>query len=167
MDESSYQTSAIVFTLTNSYGSHSEVFSRILRMLFMFRSNTACFKKYWLIRVIVECHYVNLLICLTIIGPYFAYVVIYNTNLLKNLHTTDCEFYFIAKNFFFINFTFFSICFYYALNILTTLYRIGSWNATRTYSVQCWHDMKVSLFVRSENYTQVRDQDFHRVGKVS
>ena len=96
-----------------------------------------------------------------------SFFLLYNTHLLKNLHNTDCEFYFIAKNFFSINFTFFSICFYYALNILTTLYPIGSWNATRTYPVQCWHDMKVSLFVRNENYTQVCDQDFHRAGKVS
>ena len=71
--------------------------------------------------------------------------VIYNTHLLKNIHNTDCKFHFIAKNFFSINFTFFSTCFYYALNILTTLYRIGSWNATRTYPVQCSHDMKARL----------------------
>ena len=93
-----------------------------------------------------------------------SFFLLYNTHLLKNLHNTDCEFYFIARNIFSINFTFFSICFYYALNILTTQYRIGSWNATRTYPVQCWHDMKVSLFVRSEDYTKVRDQDFHRAG---
>ena len=93
--------------------------------------------------------------------------VIYNAHLLKNLHNTDCEFYFIAKNFFSINFTFFSIGFYYALNILTTPYRIGSWNATRTYPVEWWEEMKVSLFVKSENYTQVCNQDFHKAGKVS
>ena len=121
-------------------------------------------KKYWLIRLIAECHYVNLLIFLAIMEPLFAYVI-YNTHLLKNVHNTDCEF--IAKNVFSFNFTFCSIHFYYVLNILTTLYLIGSWNATRTYPVQCWHDMKVSLFVRSENYTQVCDQDFHRAGKVS
>ena len=69
MDESSCQISAIVFTLANSYGSHSAVFSRILWMFFMFRSNTVCLKKHWLIRVIAERHYVNLLIFFTIIGP--------------------------------------------------------------------------------------------------
>ena len=156
MDGSSCQRSAIVFTVTNSYGLHSAVFSRILCMFFMFRSNTVYLKKYWLIRVIAEC-----------IMWIWSFFLLFNTHLLKNLHNTDCEFYFIAKNFFSINFTFFSICFYYALNILTTLYWISSRNATRTYSVQCWHDMKVSLFVRSENYTQVCDQDFHRAGKVS
>ena len=164
MDESSCQISAIVLTLANSYGSHSAVFLRILWMFFMFLSNTVCLKKYWLIRLIAECHYVNLLIFLAIIEPLFAYVI-YNTHLLKNVHNTDCEF--IAKNVFSFNFTFCSIHFYYVLNILTTLYLIGSWNATRTYPVQCWHDMKVSLFVRSENYTQVCDHDFYRAGKVS
>ena len=69
MDESSCQISAIVFTLANSYGSHSAVFSRILWMFFMFQSNTVCLKKYWLIRVIAEYHHVNLLICFTVIGP--------------------------------------------------------------------------------------------------
>ena len=83
------------------------------------------------------------------------------------MHNTDCEFYFIARKFFSINFIFFSICFYFALNILTTPYRIASWNATRIYLVQSWHDMKASFFVRSENYTQVCDQDFHKAGKVS
>ena len=34
---------------------------------------------------------------------------------------------------------------------MTILYRIGSLNATRTYPVQCRHDLKVSSFVRSEN----------------
>ena len=58
-------------------------------------------------------------------------------HLLKNLNNNDCEFYFY---FFSINLTFFFICFYYALNILTPLYRIGSWNA---------------------NYTQVCNQNFH------
>ena len=154
MDESTCQI--IVFTLANSYGLHSAVFSRILWIFFMFRSNTACLKKYWLIRVILS---FIMWIC--------SFFLVYNTHLLKNLHNTDCEFYFIAKNFFSINFTFFSIRSYYALNVLTTVYRIGSWNATRTYPVQCWHDMKVSLFVRSENYTQVCDQNFHRAGKVS
>ena len=124
MDESSCQISAIVFALANAYGSHSPVFSRIQWMFFMFRSDTVCVKKYWLIRVIAEYYYVNLLIFLTVIGPL--------------------------------------LCFYYALNILITLYRIGSWNATRTYSVQCWHDMKVSLFVRCENYTQVHRSGFSK-----
>ena len=177
MDESSFQISAIIFTLANSYGSLSAVFSRILWMFFfMFRSNTVCLKNYWLIWVIAECHYVNLLIFLTIYNtvlrknpprenPSYSKNPVPNltvtsygglfcvgifcwhhiTHLIKNLHNTDCEFYFIAKNFFSINFTFFSICFYYALNILTPLYRIRSWNVTRTYPVQCWHDMKVWL----------------------
>ena len=148
MGESSCQISAIVFTLANSYGSPSAVFSRILWMFFIFRSNTICLKKYWL-----------MWIC--------SFFLLYNTHLLNNLQNTRCKFYFIAKNFFSINFTFFSICFYYAVNILTTLYRIASWNAARTYPVQCWHDMKVSFLVRSENYTQVCDQDFYRAGKVS
>ena len=145
MDESSCQISAIVFTLANSYGSHSAVFSRILWMFFMFRSNTVCLKKYWLIRVIAEC-----------IMWIWSFFLLFNTHLLKNLHNTDCEFYFIAKNFFSINFTLFSICFYYALNILTTLYRTGSWNATRTYPVQCWHDMSQFVCQEWKLYTGVR-----------
>ena len=103
MDESCCQISAIVFTLANSYGSYSAVFSRLLWMFLLLQSNTVCLKKH----------------------------------LLKNLNNTDCEFYFY---FFSINLTFFFICFYYALNILTPLYRIGSWNA---------------------NYTQVCNQNFH------
>ena len=71
----------------------------------------------------------------------------------------------MANNFFTINFTIFSICFDYALNILTTLYGMGSWNATRTYPVQCWHEMKVNLFVRSQNYTQVCDRIFAGQGR--
>ena len=68
MDESSCEISATVFTLANSYCSRSVVFLRILWMFFMFRSNTVCFKKYWLIQVIAGCHYVNLLIFLAVIG---------------------------------------------------------------------------------------------------
>ena len=52
---------------------------------------------------------------------------------------------FHSKELVFHNFTFCSICFYYALNILTTLYRIGSWNTTKTYLVQCRHNLKVCL----------------------
>ena len=138
----------------------------VLWMFFMFRSNTVCLNEYWLIRVKAECHYVNLLIFLTIIGPLLCVRHIWYT-FIKKLAQYWLRILFYGNMFFPINFTIFSICFYYALNILTTLYRMGSWNATRTYPVQCWHDMKVNLFVRSESYTQVCDQDFCRAGKVS
>ena len=45
---------------------------------------------------------------------------------------TNCEFYFIARNFISIYFTFFSICFYNAQNIG---YQIGSWNLSSTMEV--------------------------------
>ena len=123
--------------------------------------NTVCLKKRSLIRVIAEWHYVNLLIFLTILRwllslPYIQYTFI------KKLTQHWLKIIFHS-----INFPFFSICFYYALNIMTIPYRIGYWNATRSYPVQCRHDLKVSLFVRSENYTQVCEQDFHRAGKAS
>ena len=55
--------------------------------------------------------------------------VIYNTHLLKNLSILIVNSISqLETSFFPINFTFFSIYFYYALIILTTLYRIGSWN---------------------------------------
>ena len=87
---------------------------------------------------------------------------------LKNLHNADCEFYFIATNFFsimqlYIIFHLLLLCTKYIDHTISDRFL----NATRTYSVQCMHDLKVSLFVRSENYTQVCNQEFHRAGKVS
>ena len=79
----------------------------------------------------------------------------YNTRLLKNLRNADCEFYFIASNFFSIYFTFSSICFYktylphfaYALETIQKLIR---------YSVD-----------KSENHMQVCNQEFRSSGEVS
>ena len=124
MDENSCQISATVFTLANWFVLRSFLKNPV-NIFHVSILNTVCLKKCSLIRVIAECDYVNLLIFLTILWSLLCYVI-YNTHLLKNLRNTDCEFYFIARHFFSINFTFFSICFYYALNILTTLYRIGS-----------------------------------------
>ena len=56
-------------------------------------------------QTIVGCHYVKLLIFLTILGYSFAYLM-YNTHLLKSLRNTDYVFYFIARNFFSIYVTF-------------------------------------------------------------
>ena len=94
---------------------------------------------------------------------------IYNTHLLKKLHNTDCEFDFIARNFFSIKFTFLFICFYCDLKHTdhTISDRFLKCIRTRTYPVQCRHDLKVYLFVRSENYTQVCDQEFQRARKIS
>ena len=62
-------------------------------------------------QAIVGCHYVNLLIFLTILGLLLCLLDVYTT-FIENLRSTDSEFYFIASNFFSIYFTFSSICFY-------------------------------------------------------
>ena len=71
------------------------------------------------------------------------------------------------RNVFSINFKFFFICFFNAINKHTDhsisdrfLKRYKNLSVNR-------HDLKVSSFVRSEDYTQVCDQEFNRARKIS
>ena len=105
-------------------------------------------------QAIVRCHYVNLLIFLTILGLLLCLLDVYTT-FIENLRSTDSEFYFIASNFFSIYFTFSSICFYktYRPHIAQVLEIVQK-------RIRCSVD-------KSENHSQVCNQEFHRSEKVS
>ena len=146
IDESTCQI--IVFPLANSYGLHSAVFSRILWMFYMFWSNTVCFKKYWLIRVIGECHYVNLLIFLSIWYACIKKLTQYWLRIL--FHSNELLFHYS-----YILFHLLLLCTKYTY--LTILDRFLKYNKNLSGTMLTWHE---SQFVCQEwkLYTGVRSE---------
>ena len=111
-----------IFKIKNSRDRESPLYFDPLKQSLPYSSNS------W----VSSCEYANFFHCLRVTPFPTSHIYLLKEN-LQNTKNTDSGFYFITRNFFSINFTFFSICFYYALNILTALYRMSSWNGTRTY----------------------------------
>ena len=140
MDESCCQISATAFTQANLSGLYSAIFSKILWIFFHISIlNTVCLKPLfayasnsWVpLRKFAHFpHYLKV---------YSSAYLMYNTRLLKKLTQYWLWILFHSKQLLFhLLYIFFHL---FLQNILTT-YRIGSWNRTKTYPLECRQEWK-------------------------